>query len=80
MWILSTQFLQTLRTGGYELVSPIRRTALPGDRRLLGFAFAPTGLRRDSLRAGSPSRSSRFGVSSRERRLVDQTGIEPVTS
>jgi hypothetical protein len=29
---------------------------------------------------GSPSRSSRFGVSSRERRLVDLTGIEPVTS
>ena len=43
-------------------------------------AFAPSGLRRDGLRAGSPSRSSRFGVSSRERRLVDQTGIEPVTS
>ena len=29
---------------------------------------------------GLPSRSSRFGVSSRERRMVDQTGIEPVTS
>jgi hypothetical protein len=30
-------------------------------------------LGRDSLRAGSPRRS-RFGVSSRERRLVDLTG------
>jgi hypothetical protein len=30
-------------------------------------------LRRDGLRAGSPSRSSRFGVSRRERRMLDQT-------
>jgi hypothetical protein len=45
-------------------------------------AFAPSGLRRDGLRAGSPSRSSRFGVSSRERRLVAQifTSWNPLTS
>ena len=35
---------------------------------------------RHPSREGSPSRSSRFSVSSRERRMVDLTGIEPVTS
>src|SRR5512145_2305050 len=42
--------------------------------------FAPSGLRRDSLRVRGcslASRSSRFGVSSRARRLVRPAGFEP---
>ena len=39
-------------------------------------AFAPSGLRRNSLR-GSPSRSSRFSEGSRERRLARPAGLEP---
>src|SRR5688572_893582 len=42
-------------------------------------AFAAAPLRRDSLR-GLPSRSSRFGSASRERRLVGAGGLEPLTS
>ena len=44
-----------------------------------GLAFALCATARHPSR-GLPSRSSRFGFSSRERRMVDLTGIEPVTS
>ena len=43
-------------------------------------AFAAPRLRRDSLRVACRAVAHATAFNSRERRLVDQTGVEPVTS
>ena len=60
---------------------PVRLPSLTGFRSGDSSDHAAARLRRSILRQGSPSRSPRFGISSRERRMVDleQRQLEPST-
>ena len=54
---------------------PVRIPSLTGFRSGDSSDHAAARLRRSILRQGSPSRSPRFGISSRERRMVDLNSV-----